>query len=230
MRCSFLRIALWGLAVVPAPAADLLTALAPGTLVSISGTRLTLETARPPEVPIPLPTKLGETEVLVGGSPAPLLLATPQRVVFQVPYEVAPGGDMWVWLRISGVDSNPMRLDTVAATPSVFVLNGGPQGAVFLAGTLVPASADRPANGGELVDVYATGLGLSADAPPTAAVLAMVSRFAANRAVGMDQTASVPQSVEQTHAACPAPTCAYAIGVCANLRTLSSALRIAIAM
>jgi uncharacterized protein (TIGR03437 family) len=148
-------------------AAEPLTAVSQGGLLTISGGKVYSTAALPPAVGSSLPVIAGEIEVMVGGAPAPILSITPQGVTFQLPYEVAPLGDVWVWVRVAGRDEDPIRLDSVAAVPSLFTIDDTGRAAAFIAGTQIPVDENRPANGGELLEVFATGLGMSPDAPPT---------------------------------------------------------------
>ena len=62
--------------------------LAPGSLFSIRGTALAASTQA---ASAPLPTELAGTQVLMNGTPLPLLSVSPTEVWFQVPFEAPPG-------------------------------------------------------------------------------------------------------------------------------------------
>jgi len=62
--------------------------LAPGSLFSIIGTALAASTQT---ASAPLPTELAGTQVLMNGTPLPLLSVSPTEVWFQVPFEAPPG-------------------------------------------------------------------------------------------------------------------------------------------
>jgi uncharacterized protein (TIGR03437 family) len=62
--------------------------LAPGSLFSIIGTALAASTQA---ASAPLPTELAGTQVLMNGTPLPLLSVSPTEVWFQVPFEAPPG-------------------------------------------------------------------------------------------------------------------------------------------
>ena len=63
--------------------------VAPGSLFSIFGTGLSTQPANAGTVP--LPNSLGETQVLVNGTPAPLLYVGANQVNAQMPIDVQPG-------------------------------------------------------------------------------------------------------------------------------------------
>ncbi len=151
-------------------------AVAPGSLVSLFGTNLA--PAAQVAVRQPLPTQMNATSVLVNGKAAPMLFAGPGQINFQVPSETTSPATIVV--RQAGVESELQSLsllDTAAGLFSVFQ-NGRGQGAILIGATgevaapsgSIPGRASRPANRGEFISIFCTGLGAVTNSPATGAV------------------------------------------------------------
>jgi len=69
--------------------ASALAPVSPGTLADIYGTNLASAPATTPG--LPLGTSLGNVQVTVNGTPAPLYYVSPGQVDFQIPYAIPPG-------------------------------------------------------------------------------------------------------------------------------------------
>jgi len=146
----------------------------PGIWITIFGTDLAEQTAQADR--IPLPTQLGGVSVRVGNRLAPLNFVSPTQINALVPYEVA-GTSAEVFV-VAGEFSEsahvPLSLGTSA--PRVFGL-GGSQGAITVANTFIVAApagrfniggqSSRPANRGEALSIFCTGLGRLNNAPAT---------------------------------------------------------------
>ena len=119
---------------------------------------------------LPLPTILNGVQVYVNGSPAPLFAVSPTLIQVLSPskwYPAAGWGYVTFQIFNNGNYSNAVRLLAQNSAPGVFNLTGsatGP-GAVrhALDNTLVDSS--HPAHPDEIVAIYATGLGLTANQP-----------------------------------------------------------------
>lgn len=152
--------------------------LAPGTLITLNGSSFadTTETASndPHE---PLPKRLGGLELVFDGQVLPLLSVSPTEVQAQLPYDLGTRGAASVYLR--GEHSGgiitvtaPISVKLVPASPGLFALGGAePRGAILLhrqSGSSDPGGApitrESPARRGEVVRVWAAGLGLLVDA------------------------------------------------------------------
>jgi uncharacterized protein (TIGR03437 family) len=156
-------------------AASFQAPLAPGSLFSIFGSRLSSQTAN--ALTIPLSTQLGGVTVkFTNGSTiidAPMLYvqpdgANPSQINAQVPWDlVTPGTTATVSVVVShdGVSSAPTSVTIGPFSPGIFA--SGTQGVVvnYPDGTLAwPANSvagltTHPAAPGSVVIVYATGLG-----------------------------------------------------------------------
>ncbi len=137
-------------------------AIAPGSLISIFGQRLSDTQAGASS--LPLPTTLNGLTVWINGFAAPILFASSGQVNVQVPWEVPAGSAPITAITggplVKGAVSNTIKADVAAASPGVFVV-------VHANGTLT--SDQNPAAAGEVLVVYANGLGPVSVAVPTGA-------------------------------------------------------------
>jgi len=125
-------------------------AFAPGSVVQITGERLTSGSSFAfGDRVTTLPTRLAGTHVEVNGLAAPLFSVAPGIVVAQLPTELAAGAD--AALTVSSVNraSDPVTLRIDTAAPGIVTVN----------------------RTGDLLDIYATGLGAT-DPPMTAGAMA----------------------------------------------------------
>lgn len=97
--------------------------------------------------------------VLVGGLRAHVLYASPLQVNFLVPSLLAPGPAMVEVVR-AGSTGGPVRVLIAAASPGLFLLKPGVAVATRADGTVITEAA--PAEAGQTVVLYATGLGETA--------------------------------------------------------------------
>ena len=154
--------------------------LSPGSLVAVQGVNFAEGRAVGAEG-FPLPTSLGGARVLFNGAAAPLFSVGPQRIEAQLPWAlggeaVAAGGLALVSVVVEsgGESSWPRRFWVGPSAPGVFTASGTGQGqalALFAGTTALAAptgegEGSRPARAGDLLEIYATGLG--AVEPPSA--------------------------------------------------------------
>jgi uncharacterized protein (TIGR03437 family) len=131
--------------------------LAPGELLTLYGDNLASGTQVASA--IPFPTTLGNVQVTVNGVPAPIYYVTPAQLSAIVPYGVV-GSIVKVQVFNNNVPSNAVTAWVSNTAPGVLTQsqNGLGYGDVLhLDGTLV--NAKSPAQIGETVSVYLTGLG-----------------------------------------------------------------------
>jgi len=156
----------------------LATPLAPGTLVTIRAAGLANETEAAEESSgEPLPTQLANVEVYLNGSPLSLLAVSPEEIQAQLPYDLAGVTAGSLYLR--SVRENGTALVSVAAavqivpaSPGIFAIGTRePRNGLLLHATNeqdgeggaakgVPITNESPAAPGEVVTVWASGLGL----------------------------------------------------------------------
>ena len=121
-------------------------ATARGCLVSIIGSNLAIGSAS--STGFPLPIQLTGTQVLFGGIPAPLLSVSPTQIEAQVPFEIPDVSSVDMVVNTTGGNAT-LQVILLAQDPAIFdVLNHG---------ALV--SASNPVNAGDIITIYASGLG-----------------------------------------------------------------------
>jgi uncharacterized protein (TIGR03437 family) len=156
---------------------------APGTLVTARGVGLTTNTQA--AMGIPLPTTLGPTSLTANGQPVGLVRVAPDAITFVMPSATAGSGRIRLKATVSGVDSNEITVRAAAASPGFFSTTGDGLGMILGAhADGSPITADSPAAPGEVVVLYASGLG---------ALATSVAEYAA--ATSADVT-SVPVQVD----------------------------------
>jgi uncharacterized protein (TIGR03437 family) len=155
--------------------------VSPGSIVSLYGANLAPTLSQ--FVDAPLPTTLGETVVLMNGAAVPLYFVSPGQINFQVPWTVPSGSIRTVEILQDTKRSQTVSLIVDQFAPSLFSANqrGDGQGAMRIAGSAaVPAPENtfpgsRPARNGEVVEVYATGLGPVTNQPASGAAASTTS-------------------------------------------------------
>ena len=118
--------------------------------------------------------------VLIGGIVAPLFVVTPGQINFQVPWQLASliqSGQTQAALTVTSGDltSAPITVPLASPAPGIFLLNSAGQAAVLVANTASIAApvgtfpGSRPAQQGEYLSIYCTGLGTVTHEPATGA-------------------------------------------------------------
>ena len=161
-------------AVTQAPTLDLATAVnaasleapatgqgfAPGSLVTIGGSGLALETLSADALlasgNLSLPDLLGGAQVAVGGLAAPLLRVEPTKVTFQVPFDIQ-GSSTHVVMSTRYGRTEVITLPVSPTQPGLFPdrARAGSTGSVLGA---TPGTSELPQAGG-LLEIQGTGLG-----------------------------------------------------------------------
>jgi len=162
-------------------AASFLPGITPGGIATIFGSELTtgvrgriLAADR-----LPLPTQLAGTSVRVNGIDAPLFAVAnvegQEQINLQVPYELAGQATATVVVINSGVAGAPAQVPVLAAQPGIFTVPGTTLPGGYSLGVITHGADGRlvtrenPARRGEVVVIYATGLGPVSPAPRTGA-------------------------------------------------------------
>jgi uncharacterized protein (TIGR03437 family) len=145
--------------------------LVPGSIVSIFGTNLATTAAQANVVPLPK-ILLGTTVTFNGVSTA-LYFVSPTQLNVQVPWELS-GSTVRVEVVNNGVVSPAMTMPLGTAAPGIFVLRAGSRSVAAVlhnsTGTLV--TPEDPARPGEILQLFATGLGAVVPAAVTGAAAA----------------------------------------------------------
>ena len=138
-------------------------ALAPNTIATLYGSNLAFDTysAAGYAPGATLPNTLGGVSVLVMGTPAKLFFVSPGQINFLIPYELVPG-TVSIAVARQGLAGAPVDVKLNSTSPGLFpipVANSQMSNAIatHLSGALV--SADAPAKAGEIIVLYAAGLG-----------------------------------------------------------------------
>jgi uncharacterized protein (TIGR03437 family) len=120
---------------------------------------------------IPVPTTLGDVQVLVAGIPAPLLYVSPSQINFQVPSATPVSGDVQEIQVIRASTGQVLaswlfRIDSVS--PGLFTANatGAGQVAAINAKDGSVNDSTHPAKAGDYISLYATGQGAISGLPP----------------------------------------------------------------
>ena len=109
----------------------------------------------------PLPTELAGVQVKIDGLPAPLLAVSDQGGSQQVNLQVPFGADEWVLdveVSQNGLTAWVPRVDTQSTAPGLFTLDGI-YGAIEHGTDYSLVTPQSPAQPGEIVVLYGTGLG-----------------------------------------------------------------------
>jgi uncharacterized protein (TIGR03437 family) len=131
--------------------------LAPNTLATMYGSNLAFDTVTASTlVGGALPVSLDGVTLSVGNVAAPLLFVSPGQVNFIVPYNLI-AGPVNVYLARQNVAGPLVAIQLDATAPGLFPWDGNEAIATHLNGSLISPSA--PAHAGEIVVVYAAGLG-----------------------------------------------------------------------
>lgn len=156
------------------------TAASPGLIATITGTNLgpaTGVSGSPGGTGFP--TTLGETQVLFDGRPAPLLYSSATQVSAIAPFELAGRLNTRVQVVYRDQRSSELELRVVDAAPGVFTLSqgGSGQGAVLNQNGTVNGP-NNPERRGNVVVIYATGLGMVFPPVPTGTLASAASQTA----------------------------------------------------
>ena len=144
-----------------------------GSVASVFGSNFTDSTVG--AASLPLPTALAGVTVLINGLAVPLFAVSSQQINIQVPWYLQGQSQVTMTILANGVVSSPLKIALPPYSPALFSTNtqGNGQGVVAIGNTGIIAApqgmfpGSRPANRGESVVVYGTGLGSVAAQPST---------------------------------------------------------------
>lgn len=120
--------------------------LAPGSFISVYGQKMSNDTTG---ASLPLPTELAGGSIRINGLLAPVVFASPGQMNVQLPWETL-AGSATLTAAFKGVASNSITANIGAYSPGIFVT-------VYPDGT--PVDSKKPAGAGDVLIVYANGLG-----------------------------------------------------------------------
>ena len=141
-----------------------------GSLATVFGPNLTSATA--PASSLPLPKLLGGVQVTVGGILAPLVYVSSGQINFQIPFEAPLQGTVPVVVSSNGATVLTINTALSEYAPGMFAYSRIPgylDPVVVHGATNALVTPDNPAQPGETVVVYATGVGSVTNAPASGA-------------------------------------------------------------
>jgi uncharacterized protein (TIGR03437 family) len=134
-------------------------ALAPNTIATLYGTNLATDTAAVSPSDVhggTLPNSLLGVSVVVRGLPSSIFYVSPGQINFLIPYELTAGPVSILVVR-QGTAGLPVTVQLVATAPGFFEWDGNLSVAGHLNGSVISPTA--PAHSGEVIVLYAAGLG-----------------------------------------------------------------------
>ena len=151
---------------------------APNAVLAIFGTNLAWDTRQLAETDIvndALPTTLASVAVYIDNWPVPLIYVSPTQINFIIPGNEIDGS---VPVRVvrEGVTGPEITIQLIDAAPALFAFAGYVI-AAHADGTLL--TPDAPANAGDAVVIYATGLGKTLPNPAPGVIPLTPDRVAA---------------------------------------------------
>jgi uncharacterized protein (TIGR03437 family) len=148
-------------------AADGTQPVAPGGLISLFGTDLSPVSQASRQVP--LPTILGESCLTVNGQPVPVMFVSPRQINAQLPFGV--DGTTQIVLRTPGGVSDAFNVTILPSAPSIFrsSVAGTDTGiaTVLRSSNGLVVTSSNPVHRGDVLTIYATGLGRTSPAVET---------------------------------------------------------------
>jgi uncharacterized protein (TIGR03437 family) len=145
--------------------ASLSTAIAPNTLVSISGKNLAAAASAPTSGT--LPTILGGVCVTLGSTPIPLLMTSPTQINAEIPPQLASGSYQVIVHEIgTGLASSSQSTTVSTYAPAVLIDSTG-NIELYRLSDNKQITKDNPAVRDEELVMYATGLGVPKGAQVT---------------------------------------------------------------
>jgi uncharacterized protein (TIGR03437 family) len=142
--------------------------LAPGSIIAIFGTHLA-DGAIAAQA-LPLPSQLGQTQVIVAGQSMPLFFVSDSQINAMLPYDIPVNRPYQVIVQRGTSTTIPETITLAAAGPAVFTRDqtGIGPGLVFDA-RFRSIDATNPAAAGDAIVIYTTGLGDVTPAIPAGA-------------------------------------------------------------
>ncbi|MBL8211394.1 MAG: hypothetical protein JNK87_11810 [Bryobacterales bacterium] len=138
--------------------------VATNSLIAVLGTRFSAENQEAPSTP--WPTELLDTRAFIAGRAIPLRRTSEGRIEALLPLGVPEFTTHQMIVQRGRSYSPPESVLVTAASPAVFTADesGSNQGSVYIRdtdGRRKLASEERPANAGDVIEIEATGLGMT---------------------------------------------------------------------
>jgi uncharacterized protein (TIGR03437 family) len=132
--------------------------LAPGSIIAIFGSHLADGAIAAQS--LPLPSQLGQTQVIIGGEAMPLFFVSDSQINAMLPYGITVNRPYQVVVQRGTSSTLPETITLAAAGPAVFTKDetGIGSGLVFDV-QFRSIDATNPATAGDAIVIYTTGLG-----------------------------------------------------------------------
>jgi len=132
--------------------------LAPGALIAIFGSYLADGQASAQT--LPLPTILGQTQVLLAGQEVPLVFVSEGQINAMLPYDIPVNTRHQLIVRRGASYTTPEPVTVAPAEPAVFTRDQSGKGpGVVIDSRYQFVDASNPAAAGDVIVIYTTGLG-----------------------------------------------------------------------
>jgi uncharacterized protein (TIGR03437 family) len=132
--------------------------IAPGTIVSISGANFAASVQSAST--LPLPTVLGNTSVTFNGVAAPLFSVSNSQIYAQAPFGLTAGSTASIQVSQGSAQSAAQTVNVTAVSPGIYIVDQTSNaGAVLHAADYSLVTSSSPAQPGEYLLIYCTGLG-----------------------------------------------------------------------
>ena len=146
-------------------------AIAPGSLITITGTNLAEVTS--PADSNPYPLTLGNAKVTIGGLRAPIAFVSPTSITVLVPSALKVNTPHEIFVERASKPSAGVYVDTAPAQPAIFTDQDTGFAKVFLQDdATIPAqfvTPKNPASAGDKLLIHCAGLGPVQPQPPDGA-------------------------------------------------------------
>jgi uncharacterized protein (TIGR03437 family) len=143
--------------------APITASIAPGEMLTLFGTGMAPPNTSVNAPPGPISTMLGEVQVLFNGQPAPVFYVSPGQIATIAPYELSSSttGVVTIQINNNGQLSNQVSMYLTDALPGVFTQTELGIGLASVLHNLDYSlvTPSKPAQAGEYIDIYLTGLG-----------------------------------------------------------------------
>jgi uncharacterized protein (TIGR03437 family) len=151
--------------------------LAPGSLITFTGTNLTSGNTYSPASP-PLKIRFEGLAVVLRDRSLPLLYASPTRVDAMIPFGIDPNVPQQLQIQVGNSQSTPLYLNLAEAAPVILAGPDGHANAINIGQDVSTANTPAtPARPGDTVVFYGIGLG-AVDQPPVSGEAAPVAPMA----------------------------------------------------
>lgn len=165
--------------------------LAPGALVTIAASGLSIPTADAQSEDAPLPHQLGGVEVLVDGTSLPLLSVSSSEIRAQLPYDIGDRNSVSLYVRSEQATTTAVALTLLPSSPALFAFPGKEPRPGIAVDNGAPVTATTPVKPGDVVTLWANGLALVNSGEDELEVQAGVPNAQGDAAVQMPVAATV---------------------------------------